>query len=805
VRQIKPLPTPRAKIDTTNQSRRAQANPDLYEDSDQDAVEATLRQHNLEDPGRMIGGYPFSLHKLAQFAAHPGNLVRLLPSGVVGQIGSDAIRQWEDDESTRAAWCDMAEDALDEAAQEDDFETGDTGKNTPWANASNIRYPILSKATLDWNARAYPELVKGDQLVKPRTFDKIPDTQPAAAEPQAPPAPAAGPAAEPAPPASATEPAPSPAPATAAPSAPPESIKIDASVPAPGRAAAPNGLAPSPDEMGPDEMGEDERREARARRLCLYLNHVIFYEMDNWRGETDLLFAQMPVVGQGFKKVYMGASGVQSDFVSALDLCVDHKRTKSLSRVPRTSHAYEKYPYEIREMMNAGRWSDIDLNPIGSDQEAPRLLLEQVRMEDLDKDGTAEPYIVTVDIETRQVLCIEAAYTLDDVRIDMDAKTPRVLRFERWRLYADYKFLPDPRGNFYGMGFGRLLRSICDAVDTAINQQMDANSAAIAGGGFVGSGVRLGSSGQGGELYFRPGQYQTVAVPGQDIRAAIFEKTTPSLGPATFQLLELLLAAAKDLASVKDVLTGEGPQNAPVGTTLAIQQQALQGFTAVFARVYRGFDEEVRMIAECLKRWGRNQDKAKYADLTGGDFDQDFDGDFTDVQLVADPECVSRLMKVARVQALTALAESPVGQAAGMLQPGPARELVKEALEAMDIDRPERFLAMAPPNPEMMAKVADMQAAAKLKTAGALLGQQKAQKLMSEANLDRSKSLRELALAAQEGHKIQQEADRIMTTGLISPAPDTSEDNNGPSGTAPGAAGGDAGAGQPSAPALAPA
>jgi len=722
VRQVKPLTQPHARINTDMPGADAM---DPHADKNGSALSAV----NDAMPAKPKG-VPESIHRLMTFASTSGNLCPMLDPGQVAAVGHSALMEWSEDAGTHEPWKEQAQDALNEAAQDDpDAPAEGTGKSTPWEDASNIKYPILAKATLDWNARAYPELVKGDQLVKAKVFAPTNDGV-----------------------------------------SPGEIAKDGPKPQTPQDQMAAAKTMQQGDQAAAQLADAKRERQARADRVAKFINHVIFYQMDGWETDTDLMFAQLPAAGQGFKKVYMGVDGVRSDFVSAIDLVVDNDRTKTLRRCPRVTHEFEKYPYEIEEMQLAGRWNDVDLPYVGNDPQAPRKLVEQMRNEDLDQDGVTEPYLVTIDVETRQVLCIEAAYTLDDVTIDEASDVPRVVKFNRWRSYADFKFLVDPRGKFYGMGFGKLLASITDAVDSSINQMMDANHAVIAGGGFIGSGVRLTGSGQGGILYFQPGQYQTVSLPGGDIRQAIYEKTTPNLSPATFQLLELLLSAAKDLAAVKDVLSGEGPQNAPVGTTLAIQQQAMQTFSAIFKRVYRGFREEASMIYECLRRWRRPQDVQLYEELTGGNWDNDFAADDKDLELVADPNVISRLMKISRVQALTQTAESEVGKAAGMLESGPAQELVREALDAMDVDRPERFLAKPQPNPELMAKVAQTQADAARASAGAALDRQKADKLESDANLDRAKALRELALATNEAHGVNAAADAAVGSDTMQEA-----------------------------------
>ena len=642
----------------------------------------------------------------------------MLEDGQVAKLGVDAVRQWNIDKGTRQDWLNQAEQALAIAAQENDNEEGQ--KDFPFENASDIHYPILTVAANEWAARAYPELVKGDKVVGVKVFhppqDKPSPIQAAKAQPQQP--------------------------------------KNDQEA-----QQAMQGIqaANQADETKDAAL---QAREARAERVKAYLNWLIFYKMDNWEGETDALLHEVPVVGADFKKIYMGVDGLCSDFVSSLRLTV-HNDTKSLHRCPRITQDFEVYPYEIEDRKRAGIYRDVELPNIGEDPEQPRIFIEQHRLDDLDEDGLAEPYIVTVDTETQKVLRVEPAYTADDIIID-ETQGGKVLRIDRWQPFAAFTFLPDPKGRFYGIGFGRLLQSISDSVDTSINQLIDAGNAEIAGGGFIASGVRIQGSSQGGSAFFRPGEYQTTNAQGPDLRNAIWERTVPHPSAVMMQLLEFLLAAAKDIASVQNVITGDGPATAPVGTTLALQNQALQVFSSIYKRIYRGFKDEFHLMYRCLKRWGTARERREYAELTGGDFDEDFKGDGTDIQPVADPTVVTKMQKMARLQAVIQLAESPLGQAAGMLQPQAAQKLATEALDVMDMDRPEQFVGPVPPNPLAVAKAADMNATAQLKAADAATKG-------ASANVDRAKALRETALAAKDTHHLHEISDTIARTGQVAP------------------------------------
>jgi chaperonin GroES len=687
-----PSAQPQASIDTSSSHR-----PDLGGDINALTGVKTDNDDDVESQSET----PEHLIRLFKFAKTQGDISDLIDESVVNRIGIDAVRQWEIDKSSRDHWLEQAQRSLAIAAQENDSE--DDGEKTyPFDGAANIHYPILTVACQQFAARALPALLHGDKVIGVKVFD------PPAIQP------------------SVTDQAKAGLQPTDSQQATEDSVKL---------AAAQN--------QEQQQALQDQAKAARAERVKHYLNWIIFYKMKNWEGETDALLHEVPVVGAGFKKVYRDAEGFQSDYVSSTRLTVNNN-TKSIYRCPRITEDFDAYPYEIEQKQRLKEYRDIDIPVMGEDPENPVELISQYRLEDLDDDGLQEPYIVTVHTQTRQVLRIEPAYTLDDITIDEIEQT--VKRIDRWLGYSEFFFLPDPKGRYYGIGFGRLLEAICDSIDTSINQLIDAGNAEIAGGGFIASGVRLQGSGQGGTLYQRPGEYQTVSAQGMDLKQAIWERTLPHPSQITYNLLELLLNAAKDISSVKDVITGNTPATAPVGTTLALQDQALQVFSAIYQRMYRGFHHEFQLLYKAIKRWATDKDKLEYQELTGGDLEADFAGDGTDIQPIADPAVVTKQQKIARIQTLIQLAESAVGMAAGMTQAGPSQEIAKEALNAMEWDRPERFLAAVPPNQELIAKVAEMQASAQEKAA-------KAQTYGAGAQLDQAKVGTEQALAALHASK----------------------------------------------------
>jgi chaperonin GroES len=94
------------------------------------------------------------------------------------KIGTDAKKGYEADEASRADWLKDAEKWVELA------KLVAKHKSFPWPNASNVKYPLLATAAMQFAARAYPSLIPSDgRIVKSRVVGKDPDgTKTATAE-----------------------------------------------------------------------------------------------------------------------------------------------------------------------------------------------------------------------------------------------------------------------------------------------------------------------------------------------------------------------------------------------------------------------------------------------------------------------------------------------------------------------------------------------------------------------------------------------------------------------------------------------
>lgn len=609
-----------------------------------------------------------------------GGMAYQLSDRDLAELGARVVADYEQDESDRADWKEKAERALDRAAQEK-LEA----KDYPWPNASNVSYPLLTVAALQFQARAYPAIVKNDEAISVKVFG-----QPAELDPEI------------------------AAMAQQEPQDPQQAAMVEqarAMIAAFAQASV-----------------KRKAKLRRARRVSEYLNYKLFYGMPGWEADTDALLLQLPIVGAAFRKSFIDPDTQQprAAYVSALNLVVPQSAT-SLETTPRITEVMpEVYPYAIRSRMRSAGYMTWDLWAGDIEDQSPRTLLEQYRYEDLDGDGLEEPYIITVDKDSTKVLRVEPGWLSEKLNDARDI----VIGHDRYVPYTLYSFIPDPKGRFYPIGFGHLLDPISDIVNTAINQMIDAGHAQIAGGGFIASGLRLQGAGQTGVIRWRPGEYKTTSVSGGQLRDAIYERTFPQPSAIMFQVLEMMLGAAKDITATTDAITGNAPATAPVGTTLALIEQGLQVFTAIYKRTYRALRGEFGALYGLVGQYGDPDEYREVVDDPEADLEADFSGAGFDVVPVSDPTTATKLQQMARAQFLTGFLGKGLND----------QEIFKRVFAAADIEDPQDLMPQGPPPEQQQAaqeaaQIAKQGAEAEIegKRADALGKMAKAERDMQEA------------------------------------------------------------------------
>ncbi len=192
----------------------------------------------------------------------------------------------------------------------------------------------------------------------------------------------------------------------------------------------------------------------------------------------------------------------------------------------------------------------------------------------------------------------------------------------------------------------------------------------------------------------RPYQY------GDDIRSAIVPITFPGPDATLFQMLGMLIEAGREIASVKDVITGDAPRQQTATTTLAMIEQGMMVFAAAYKRIFRALKTEYKLLARInAATLSREEYNAFLDDQQDHDPAQDFGASDMDVEPVADPRTVTKMQSMAKGQLVMQLADQ------GLVDKGEALKRVAEAASIADVE------ALMPKPDPMQQQMMQMQAA----------------------------------------------------------------------------------------------
>lgn len=447
--------------------------------------------------------------------------------------------------------------------------------------------------------------------------------------------------------------------------------------------------------MGPDT---DEVKADRATRIGEHMSYQLLQQIDGWDEDTDRLLLQMSIVGCAFRKTYFDpAEGMPcSELVPAKYVVYDHctpwRNLKRISQYMLLTHN------DVIERIRGGLFEEVKLTqPMGEsdDPESPYEFIEQHCWYDLDGDGYKEPYIVTVVKETSEVARIVARFDEDGIKVNGKGQVAKIGPVSYW---TKYQFMPNPDGGSYDVGLGILLNPLNEAVNTVLNQMLDAGTLANTGGGFIGRGLNL----KGGAARFTPGEFKPVDMNGRAIAESIYHMQFPGPNAVLFQLLGLLIEAGKDISSVKDIMLGDQQTNQTATTTLALIEQGQKVFSAIYKRVHRSLGEEFQKLYRLNRLYLEPKDYFRFQDEVKPIYLEDYQGDGTDVAPVSDPNLASDTQEMMRAEAMmTQFKGDPfINQV----------ELRRKYLKAMKENEIDKLLIEEPPAPPPDPKVMEVQA-----------------------------------------------------------------------------------------------
>jgi len=557
------------------------------------------------------------------------NIARSVDEQTLQTLGQIVVQEFQIDETSRSEWRDQIDKALDFATQKSQE------KQFPWPKASNTIFPIISSAALQFQARTYPAIIQNRNVVKGVVWGSDKGTPALDAQKQ-----------------------------------------------------------PMTDPMGqPVWLSAPGAKRERADKIGQHMSYQLLEEIPEWEPQTDVLLGRMPIVGGEIRKTFWDPvdKRARSLTVAITDLVWNYY-APSFETAPRHTEIVRLYPTEIETLERSelfledyyGPGADIadegsgaEENPSqGSDPDAPHYFLEQHRRYDLDGDGYAEPLVVTVHKASAKVVRITARYDQDGITADKDSEIVKIVPDDHYTLYP---FLPNPKSGSHPLGWGHLAKPLNEAINTSLNQMFDAGTLQNAGGGFIGTGLSLHS----GPLNFQVGRYVPVNNKGQDIRNSVYPIPFPGPSQVLFNLLELLLGAAKEITGTQDILAGDiSKADASPTTVLALIEQGTKMYTSIHKRVYRAMKSELQKLFALNRR--HLEEPARYR--IGDEWLEVTPEDYRlggGVEPIADPTMVTDMQRLGRASVLMSLKDDP--HCNGM-------EIRRRFLEYAGIDRVDEIL-----------------------------------------------------------------------------------------------------------------
>jgi len=601
---------------------------------------------------------------------YEANIANLLCEEDLTTIGVQVVKDFDNDLLSRSSWERRTEASLKLALQ-----VAET-KNFPWANASNVKFPLITIAALQYHARSYPVLIDSDLPVKCRVVGDDKDGLRAL-----------------------------------------RSTRVE-------------------QHMSYQLLEEDEDWESEMDKVLITQPIIgcafkkTYYDPVKKHNISENVLAKDLVVNYWTKSLdtahrvthvlQMTTNEIYERVARGLWLDVSEGRRQQQASIAMGD-----------SLQNAQDRAQGMTPPEPNDSSTPIEILEQHCHIDFDDDGYAEPYIVYVRRDNKKVARIVARYTQADVERNKDDV---ILSIKAEQYFTKYPFVPSPDGGFYDLGFGVLLGPLNESINTIINQLIDAGTMAITAGGFLSRGIKL----RGGNYSFNPMEWKHVDTTGDDLRKGIVPLPVREPSQVMFTLLNLLINYGERIGGSVDILSGQNPgQNTPAETTRTMAEQGMKIFNGIFKRTHRSLKQEFRKLYR-LNQIFITEDTpyVSNAKSAGIVLASDYEGPVTDVMPTADPSVTSDAQRMNQAAAIA----QRVAATPGLYNRYEAEYSFLKAMKVTNIDKilpdPKGPNAVPPPvNPKLQIeqlKQQTKQAEMDLNMKMGLL------KLMSEAELNQA-------------------------------------------------------------------
>jgi hypothetical protein len=408
-----------------------------------------------------------------------------------------------------------------------------------------------------------------------------------------------------------------------------------------------------------------EKRDS-AERVRDDMNYQLTEVMTEYRPEHERMLWGLGLAGNAFKKVYYDPSLARqvSVFVPAEDVVVPYGAS-NLESSPRVTHVMRKTKNDLRRLMVAGFYLDIDLpepeNALddiekeiaekmgfrATTDDRYKILEMQVYLdlpgyededEDGEKTGIGLPYIVTIEKTSQEVLSIRRNWRPDDDT------------YQKRNHFVHYPYIPG--FGFYAFGLIHLIGAFAKSGTSIIRQLVDAGTLSNLPGGLKTKGMRV----KGDDTPIAPGEFRDVDVAAGTIRDNILPLPYKEPSQVLLGLMNQIVEEGRRFAAAADLKIADMSANSPVGTTLAILERTLKVMSAVQARIHYAMKQELKLLKDIIRDY--TPDEYDYQPVEGTPRAKKSDYDDVDVIPVSDPNSATMAQKVVQYQAVMQMAQA---------------------------------------------------------------------------------------------------------------------------------------------------
>ncbi len=471
-----------------------------------------------------------------------------------------------------------------------------------------------------------------------------------------------------------------------------------------------------------DDNNASFQEDQLANALERDLNHYLTAVAKEYYPDTDRMLLMLGFGGSAFKKVYFCPlrNRPVSETIDADDLIVNQDAT-DLSNAKRVTHRTMLRPSTVKRLQILGVYQDVDLSTANAPKLDSYQREEKAQQgispdtnnpEDRDREiyecyceldikgfehkqggepsGLEVPYRVTIDVSSQKILSITRNFDKKDTGLP-----------EARQTFVKYTFVPGI--GFYDIGLLNILGNTTNAITAAWRELLDAGMYSNFPGFLI---TKTGARQDTNLMRVPPGGAAEINTGGLDISKAVMPLPYKEPSQALMALVTDMANTGMRIGGTSEQQVGEGRADAPVGTTLAMIEQATKVLNAVHKRMHAAQANEFQLLVNVFKehpesfweRPGKNAypwDEATFLKAI----------DTYDLVPQADPNTASHSQRVMKIMALKQLqAASP--------ELYDAMAIDTAALQTIGWSNPSQFFKpadqMGQPSPEVQKEEAKL-------------------------------------------------------------------------------------------------